>query len=224
MKMKEIYEKEARDMQQKEVFLKSEGDAWYARNKNKISTRQLPASDLLLAEIIEISSVANKTLQVLEIGCGDGSRLAWIKENLDLTCTGLDPSSIAVDVAKSKGLSVQKGSADALPFENNSFDLVIFGFCLYLCDREDLFRIAMEADRVLRRPGWLMIIDFYSAYPNHKPYHHSPGLKSYKMDYRSLFTWHPDYECMTHKIRHHDHLSYTDDQGEWTSVSVIRKI
>jgi hypothetical protein len=43
------------------------------------------------------------------------------------------------------------------------------------------------------------------------------------MDYRTLFNWHPDFECMTHKIRHHSDGGYTDDQDEWIAVSTLRK-
>ena len=49
------------------------------------------------------------------------------------------------------------------------------------------------------------------------------GVQSFKMDYRTLFSWHPDYECINHKIRHHDEASYTDVQEEWVAVSVLRK-
>ena len=161
--------------------------------------------------------------KVLEIGCGDGTRLAWLKANLNADCYGIEPSAQAVAAACAKGINVQQGTADVLPFESQSFDIVVFGFCLYLCDREDLFRIASEADRVLRSPGWLMIMDFYSTVPRARDYHHRPGLQSLKMDYRGLFTWHPDYECMTHKVRHHSEASYTDVQDEWVAVSVLRK-
>ena len=116
-----------------------------------------------------------------------------------------------------------QGTADVLPFDNESFDIVIFGFCLYLCDREDLFRIAGEADRVLRKPGWLMIMDFYSPIPHARSYHYYPSMQSYKMDYRSLFTWHPDYECLSHKVRNHGDASYTDNPEEWVAISVLRK-
>ena len=100
---------------------------------------------------------------------------------------------------------------------------MIFGFCLYLCDREDLFRIASEADRVLRPPGWLMIMDFYSPEPRARTYQHRLDVQSYKMDYGSLFTWHPDYEIMTHKVRHHGDANYTDAPDEWVASSVLRK-
>ncbi len=146
-----------------------------------------------------------------------------MKNNLHFECHGIDPSAQAVATARLKDVDAQVGTAEALPFENHSFDIVIFGFCLYLCDREDLFGISKEADRVLRSPGWMVILDFYSSTPRAKVYHHRQGIQSYKMDYRTLFTWHPDYECMTQKVRHHSNADYTDVVDEWIAVSVLRK-
>ena len=208
---------------QKEIFLQSEGDAWFTRNRQGVATRKLPDDDGLLREVLDILPVNTGVLKILEIGCGDGTRLAWLKNNINADCYGIEPSAQAVAEACTKGINVQQGTSDVLPFDNQSFDIVMFGFCLYLCDREDLFRIADEADRVLRKPGWLMIIDFYSPIPRARSYHHRPGMQSYKMDYRSLFSWHPDYECMTYKVRHHGEASYTDDPDEWVAVSVLRK-
>lgn len=211
-------------MKQKEIFLKSEGDAWFTRNQLSVANRKLPDDDAVLREILDIlSGDSNRNLRVLEVGCGDGTRLAWLKNNLNVVCYGIDPSTQAAAAAKAKGIVAQVGTADALPFENNSFDIVIFGFCLYLCDREDLFRIASEADRVLRSPGWMIILDFYSPEPRARTYHHRPGVLSYKMDYSNLFTWHPDYVCMTHKIRDHGETNHTDLPDEWVAVSVMRK-
>jgi ubiquinone/menaquinone biosynthesis C-methylase UbiE len=213
-------------MKQKEIFLQSEGDAWFSRNQQGVATRKLPDDDVLLREMLDLLPVNARGgggLKVLEVGCGDGTRLAYLKHNLNADCYGIEPSAQAVAAARTKGINVEQGAADALPFDSHSFDIVIFGFCLYLCDREDLFRIASEADRVLRAPGWLMIIDFYSPVPRAKAYHHRSGVQSYKMDYESLFTWHPDYVCMTHKVRHHSEASYTDLQDEWVAVSVLRK-
>jgi ubiquinone/menaquinone biosynthesis C-methylase UbiE len=210
-------------MKQKEIFLQSEGDAWFARNQQGIAVRKLPDDDPLLPENIDIHHQSAGALKVLEVGCGDGTRLAWLKDNLNADCYGIEPSAQAVSAACAKGLNVQQGTADVLPFDDQRFDIVIFGFCLYLCDREDLFRIASAADRVLGAPGWLMILDFFSPMPRAKTYHHQPGVLSYKMDYRTLFNWHPDYECMTHKLRHHSEGGFTDEQDEWMAVSILRK-
>ena len=211
-------------LKQKEIFLQSEGDAWFTRNQQRVAGRKLPDDDALLRELIDLFPInGDGGVKVLEVGCGDGTRLAWVKNNLNAESYGVEPSAQAVAAARAKGINVVQGTADVLQFDSQSFDIVIFGFCLYLCDREDLFRIASEADRVLRAPGWLMIMDFYSSVPRARTYHHRPGVQSYKMDYRGLFTWHPDYECMTHKVRLHGEESYTDDPDEWVAVSVLRK-
>lgn len=210
-------------MKQKEIFLQSEGDAWFTRNQQGVAKRKLPDDDALLRELLDFLPLKKKGLKVLEVGCGDGTRLAWLQNTLNVDCYGVEPSAQAVAAARAKGINAQQGTADVLPLDSQSFDIVIFGFCLYLCDREDLFRIASEADRVLRTPGWLMIMDFYSPVPRARTYHHRPGVQSYKMDYRSLFTWHPDYECMTHKVRHHGEANYTDVPDEWVAISVLRK-
>ena len=208
-------------MKQRDVFLESEGNAWFERNASALGSRKLPESDSLLVEILNLP-LAEGT-KILEIGCGDGARLSWLRENCRFDCYGVEPSSQAVEVAKGRGVAAQQGAADQLPFEDKIFDIVIFGFCLYLCDREDLFRIASEADRVLKNPGWLLILDFYSPTPLKREYHHRSGLFSHKMDYRALFTWNPGYTNFSHEVRHHLEGGYTDDTQEWVATSVLRK-
>lgn len=208
---------------QRDIFLRSEGDAWFSRNEQAVREQKLPDEDPILQEILGFVPAGKLGLKILEIGCGDGSRLAWLKDNLNAECFGIDPSEQAILAASSKGISAQQGTAELLPFDNDSFDIVIFGFCLYLCDREDLFHIAYEADRVLRTPGWLAILDFYSASPRAREYHHTSGVLSYKMDYRSLFDWHSGYECMTHKVRDHIGLGYTASSEDWIATSILLK-
>lgn len=213
-------------MKQREIFLSSEGDAWFARNKAALADKHgRPHDDPVLRELSELlQSDDSRGFRILEIGCGDGGRLAWLSSKFGVDCVGLEPSTDAAAAASASGVNVLRGTADSLPFEGQAFDVVIFGFCLYLCDREDLFRIAAEADRVLRAPGWLVIHDFFNPSPTARPYRHRAGVNSYKMDYRTLFTWHPAYVCLTHKIRHHADSTYTDDVDEWVCVSVLRKV
>jgi ubiquinone/menaquinone biosynthesis C-methylase UbiE len=146
-----------------------------------------------------------------------------LSEQRRCRCYGIDPSERAVEHAVRRGVVAERGTAERLPFDDAQFDIVIFGFCLYLCDREDLFRIAYEADRVLRNPGWLVILDFYSPTPFRRDYHHRSGVFSYKMDYQTLFAWHPGYTSYSHKVHHHAQGGYTDDPTEWAATSVLRK-
>jgi len=210
-------------MKQKDVFLESEGDAWFARNAAAVHARPLPQSDPLLMEILELSLASGEDVKILEIGCGDGTRLQWLKSERRFSCHGVEPSAQAVKQARAHGIHVTQGTAEKLPFEDGAFDVVIFGFCLYLVDREDLLRVACEGDRVLKNPGWLLIHDFYSPVPLQREYHHRLGLFSHKMDYRALFDCHRGYATLTHKVRHHATGAYTDDPGQWVATSVLRQ-
>jgi ubiquinone/menaquinone biosynthesis C-methylase UbiE len=209
-------------MKQRQVFAVSEGNAWFSRNANAQAKRSLPQDDNVLTQILKLPQ-PSKGAKLLEVGFGDGTGLKWLNDNTAYSCHGIDPASDAVNDLNRHGVIATQGTAEQLPFKDNYFDVVIFGFCLYLCDRDDLFRIASEADRVLKAPGWLIIRDFYSETPQKQAYRHSPGIFSRKMDYRNLFTWHPAYVCQLHEVRHHSSNALTDDPNEWVSTSVIRK-
>ena len=118
---------------------------------------------------------------------------------------------------------MRQGTAEALPFADASFDIVVFGFCLYLCDREDLFRVAAEADRVLKDPGWLVVSDFHDRSSSLRGYQHRAGVRTHKMDYTTLFTWHPAYTVYSHRLSEHGRSGYTDAAQDWTALSVLRK-
>jgi SAM-dependent methyltransferase len=210
-------------IKQKQIFLETEGDAWHLRNQAILRNKMLD-KDLIIQELLSIQKIeVNRQLNILEIGCGNGYRLDWLQKNTNATCYGIEPSKQAVKIAMSNGLQVRQGTADLLPFDRNSFDIIVFGFCLYLCDRDDLFKIAAEADRVCKNPGWIIIQDFYNSNFTSNDYHHLEGLKTFKMDYRSIFTWHPFYECTNHKIIDHEQHSYNDIKNNWISISTIRK-
>lgn len=213
-------------MKQKEVFLDGEGDAWFERNHDAIQRREFDQDAVVraIARCFSTSCLSDpRQTKLLEIGCSDGKRLKYLSRNMGLTCYGIEPSAMAVALAQKDGLAVIQGTADSLPYENQTFDLVVFGFCLYLCDREDLFCIAQEADRVLKSTGWLVIQDFYSNTPTSNEYHHRSGLFAYKLDYRRLFDWHPDYTCMSHEVIAHGLDEFTDNRNEWVATSVLRK-
>lgn len=205
---------------QKEIFLQSEGDAWFNRNKEATSKRGI--DDVIVEAITKLPSLGTGST-ILEVGSGGGERLALLQEKLGFKCIGIEPGVKAVENARSLGVESIQGTADRLVFPDASFDVVIFGFCLYLCDRGDLFRIASEADRVLKPKGWIVIHDFFSERPFAREYHHRPGILSHKMDYRELFTWHPMYTCFKHELAGHSDSRYTDDQQEWVSLSILRK-
>lgn len=213
-------------MKQAEVFLASEGDAYFERN-HPFTLHFNPQQDLVIGALKSIYTADPQrnapVPKILEIGCGEALRLSWLQNNSSFAVVGLDPSSKAVTQALQRGVTAHKGTADALPFARAEFDVVIFGFCLYLCDPDDLFKIAQEADRVLKRSGWIIIHDFFSPVPIKCIYRHYQGVYTRKMDYRKIFDWHPAYHCFSHQIYDHSRPVYTDDTDEWVALSVMRK-
>ena len=206
---------------QRDTFVGSEGDAWFCRNEEALTLRDW-SKDPVSAKVQGILSPGAKS-QVLEIGCGDGSRLEHLAATAGYQVFGVDPSQKAVARAIERGVQAHRSTADRLPFADASFDAVVFGFCLYLCDDSDLFRIACEADRVLACPGWLIIFDFEAPSPTYRAYQHLAGLRSRKMDYKSMFLWHPLYTLASYEKFHHGNQRWTDDRDEWVGLSCLRK-
>ena len=132
--------------------------------------------------------------RVLEIGAADGLRLAALRTRLPVAqVVALDPSHEALRAGAQRCIAGARATAERLPFRDGAFELVILGFCLYLVDREDLFAIAAEVDRVLAATAHVAIFDFLPDAPQRRAYAHAPGLYSYKMDYAQMFLWNPAY-------------------------------
>ncbi len=92
--------------------------------------------------------------RVLDVACGTGALTADVCERVGPTgaVVGLDANPQMLEVARGKGLNVdwRDGSAEALPFDDGSFDTVVSQFGLmFFTDRCTALR---EMRRVLR-PG-----------------------------------------------------------------------
>jgi len=101
--------------------------------------------------------------QILEGGCGTGPvarHLASFAKSSDVI--GIDPSPQFIEKAKELSsdyvsLDFQLGDAREMPFEDSSFDAVIFHTCL--CHVPDAERAVGEAFRVLKPNGRLAVFD-----------------------------------------------------------------
>lgn len=199
-------------MSQKQIFLDGEGDKWFSRNSQSFSN-----NDPVLESIKKLK-INYKS--VLEIGCSNGFRLNYLdKKGVELY--GIDPSLKAINNGKKnfKNLKLTQATADILNFEDNKFDLLIFGFCLYLVDSDDLFKVSSEANRVLKNNGHLIIYDFEPSNEYFKDYHHKKGVLTHKMDYSKMFTWSRVYVHRYKQIFNHNKI-VNDIHDEDTRVSV----
>ena len=74
-----------------------------------------------------ITQLINKQSRVLDVGCGDGDLMQYLKENKNVDIRGLEISKNNVRKCISKGLTTIEGDAekDLIQFPNKSFDYVI---------------------------------------------------------------------------------------------------
>src|SRR6266700_1804947 len=127
---------------QENVFLKSEGDQWFLRNKDK----PWNADDDPVVEDIKRHLPIGKS-NIVEFGSGRGHRIGYLEQENSGTCIGIDPSDAANKAASELYPDVRflKGTA-GYRYLDMPFDLVIFGFCLYLADRGSLTSIISIGD------------------------------------------------------------------------------
>ena len=205
-------------MTQRDAFLAGEGDAWFERNR--VSLEASPPVWLLEPLVAHLTPGSS----VLEVGCGNGRNLEWLRQQTGCTAFGVDPSVAAIEDGRRRhpDVRLEVGTAEDLP-TSDVFDLVLLGFFLYLCDREDLTRIVAEVDRVLAANGHLAIIDFDPSTPRRRPYRHREGISSFKMDYMRLFLAYPQFQLVSKHVGTHAGPSPQADDSERIAVTLARK-
>jgi len=99
-------------------------------------------------------------LDVLEVGCGTGLVLQRIAK-VARSAKGIDLSEGMLAKARERGLDVVQGSALALPFTDNQFDVT----CSFkvLAHIPDIGQALAEMARVTR-PGGVILAEFYNPY------------------------------------------------------------
>jgi len=196
-------------MKQAELFITSEGDAWHDRNKDK---PRLPDP---VIDAIGTCHIQPKA--VVEIGCGDGWRLAELQKIYKpQLCNGYEPSKKAWQERVFPNVFCYDALHALSNIGPSRYDCIIFGFCLYLVDREDLFFIAAAADAALKDKGYIIIHDFFPTLKAYRrPYKHKEGAWSYKMEYANLWLGHPAY--------HQIYGTSVGDDDERVAVIVLQK-
>ena len=74
-----------------------------------------------------ISNLINKNTRVLDVGCGDGTLMEYLKDSRKIDIRGIEISKNNVQKCLSKGLTVIEGDAEKnlMQFPDSSFDFVI---------------------------------------------------------------------------------------------------
>ncbi|MGC9354199.1 MAG: class I SAM-dependent methyltransferase [Mariniphaga sp.] len=119
--------------------LAPEYEAWFVENKV-----------LFQSELFALKQVVPVDKKGVEIGIGSGI----FAEQLGIRY-GIDPSEKMLEYARQRGLEVQNGVAENLPYGNESFDFAVF--ITALCFVDDPERAVQEACRILKKRGEIII-------------------------------------------------------------------
>lgn len=128
---------------------------------------------------------------VLDAGCGIGLNLGMAAEHFNAhRGVGVEPSAEAVALlteryATQRDLEFTQGVLHQLPFETDTFDLVICWSVLHWVGRDEYLQSIGELIRVARR--YILVMDFFAAKDYRVPYQHREGLFTYKQDFQRIF-------------------------------------
>jgi hypothetical protein len=108
----------------------------------------------LLDELLDVSG-----RDVLDVGCGEGWLVRYIGEAGAGSVVGVDPLGVALARARAQDPSGRylEARAEALPFDDATFDVAILFNSLHHVAEERLDEALVEASRVLRPGGVLYV-------------------------------------------------------------------
>jgi ubiquinone/menaquinone biosynthesis C-methylase UbiE len=125
----------------------AEYDSWFLKNRN-----------ILGSEVLLLAGFLKEPGRALSVGCGSGLFEKILREDHGIDIRfGVEPAVAMAEIAVKRGMEVETGTAEELPYEDASFDTAVLNGCpSYIDDLEQAFA---EAWRVLKPGGHIVVAD-----------------------------------------------------------------
>jgi len=104
----------------------------------------------LRPDLLAIAKLIQKEEKILDLGCGDGSLLRYLRDTRQVNGRGVELSEAGVFACVSKGLSVRQGNLQEglVDYPNGSFSTVVLSQTLpYLNDPDFIIREMLRVGR-----------------------------------------------------------------------------
>ena len=138
------------------------------RGKNYYAIAHKGSSDLSHPAMKVLRNYAKSAEKIIDLGCGEGTRLYEVTRGLKVEAYGIDQSSIAIEDAEKHypKIKFREGNLEDITFEDNTFDLI---FSAYVFEHlENPEKVLMEAKRILINSGKIVIIAPNYGSPNRR--------------------------------------------------------
>ncbi len=172
--------------------------------KKFVSNKNNFLFDIRGKEYLQALKFLDKRIKILDVGCGTGTFLEFMRSNNVNDVEGIDLNPDNVIFAQNRGLKVSEASALDLPFEDNCFDAVYSSHLMQVFNPNDAQKFIQECSRVLRSEGLLIISTlnwfkhFYRHPENERPY---PPDAILRYSYSQEESTSPMYEGMPNLVQ-----------------------
>ena len=161
-----------------ELFADAYND-WFVKNKN-----------IYELELEAVKQLMPTDAYGLEVGIGSGKFAAPLGIKI-----GVEPSKAMAKKARELGIKVHDGVAENLPFEDNTFDFVLF--ITTICFVDDIRKSFEEAYRVLKKGGSIIVGFVDKESEMGKEY----LAKKDKSKFYNIATFYSTDEVLTHLVK-----------------------
>jgi SAM-dependent methyltransferase len=148
---------------------------------------------------------SKKDIFILDIGCGTGGLLSFLRQNNYTNLQGIDYSQHSIRFSKLRNLNVKKVDIDNLNimFQNQKFDVIICNDVFYCLDKTQIIN-ALNSIETLLKPNAIFLSNnnsfniFYGTHDiavggkwrfTQKDFQEYTSKTSLKIQYYSYWTW-----------------------------------